>query len=214
LFPSTGIDLETVSSISNMDDVLDLLYLNSMSMTLNAETMNTSLNKKIERILFNDDTELSENFIDLALSLSNERNMDFDEFKTKLEALSKGAYERFNKTYYRNMAFRYGETDATRRFNQEDGEENRMLKYFASRMLLTVYHGYVDYINTQVDVVGVDELLLAVPLLKLNPVSWIQDRNLNDNFLDSSKEQIKNIREQYFGVYLEAVEILRTDNED
>ena len=190
------------------------MYLNSISMTVNGENMNSSLNKHIQRIIFNDDTELSENFIDLALSLSNEVNMDFDEFKIKLEVLSKGAYERFNKTYYRNISFRNGETEAIRRMAQEEGEMDRILKFFASRMLYVVYEGYMDYIYNQVDFIGVDELLLAVPLLRLNPVSWIQDRNISDNFLRPQKAHIESIRQQYFGLYLEATERLRTANED
>ena len=217
LFNMTGdnfTDEETLKPISNIEDVLDLMYLNSISMTVNGENMNSSLNKHIQRIIFNDDTELSENFIDLALSLSNEVNMDFDEFKIKLEVLSKGAYERFNKTYYRNISFRNGETEAIRRMAQEEGEMDRILKFFASRMLYVVYEGYIDYINNQVDFIGVDELLLAVPLLILNPVSWIQDRNIADNFLQPQKAHIESIRQQYFGLYLEATERLRTANED
>ena len=127
---------------------------------------------------------------------------------------SKSFHERFNKTYYRNLSFRYGENDATRRFSQEEGERDRILKFFASRMLYTVYEGYVDYIYNQVDFIGVDELLLAVPLLRLNPVSWIQDTNIADNFLQPQKEHIEGIRQQYFGLYLEATERLRTEIED
>jgi hypothetical protein len=201
-----------IKSLNNMEDVLDLLYLNSITFVSNTELINRDISREMEKIIFNDDTEISENFIDLALSLSNQTNMDFDEFKAKLEALSKGAYERFNKTYYNNIAFRYGEDEARRRLN-DYYEQDRILKYFASQMLLTVYRGYDMYVSNQVEIIGVEELLLAVPLITLSPVSWIQDRNISDNFLDSSKERIEVLRQQYFGLYLEAVEMLRATNE-
>ena len=71
-----------------------------------------------------------------------------------------------------------------------------------------VYLGYIEYINS-LSQIEASDLILGVVLKKMQFVDWASSGANTTQYI----AELDNIRRQYFGLWLEATEIIRTGDE-
>lgn len=174
--------------------------------------------QELRKYLFDTDDEKSEQFIDLFLKLSFESDYTREQWFKEFKQIFPQAYKMYKQiTINKSLVNRDVSTkkEAKERYNYHHNLENKndgvytvASNYFMPIFVEMVYLGYIEYINS-LSQIEASDLILGVVLKKMQFNDWASGGANATSYI----AELDNIRRQYFGLWLEATEIIRTGDE-
>lgn len=174
--------------------------------------------QELRMYLFDTDDVKSEQFIDLFLKLSFGSEYTREQWFKELKQIFPQAYKMYKHICINKMLVNRDartKEQAKERYNTYHNFENKnegvytvRSNYFMPIFIEIVYLGYIEYINSLSEIEASD-LILGVVLKKIQFVDWASSGINTTSYI----AELDNIRQQYFGLWLEATELIRTGDE-
>jgi len=173
--------------------------------------------QELRKYLFDTDDVRSEQFIDLFLKMSFESNYTREQWFKEFKQL----FPQANKMYRNTIINQYivnrddsTSTGAKARYDMRNNFEHTLdgvytvhSNYFMPIFTQIVYLGYIEYVNS-LSQIEASDLILGVVLKNMQFADWASNGG-NDTYI----ADLDLIRQQYFGLWLEATEMIRTGDE-